>query len=394
MKDAKSDINDTPEAARSWAESRPAACRRLRELWSCCPTIPPGCDPANPAKPSALQAANALPADIRLFSCAMGAASDQALLESLATATDGRYYFMPTIDDLFEIYNYIRGQVSGDSIAVNQSATASNSVMPAFVDATAELATFTAAWADTKIRAVPGAPRKPNEVSVRLRDPRGELLPANAAFVRRQVGDGYIVFRIEEPAAGQWRMEVSTMEQTHLRYTAGVFLRSPLRLLLALHPRRVRAGQAIRLGAVMLDGRKPFANFPANATISAPSLGLVRLIENFRRELDQINPPKLRGGDTLPKDIARLLVLQRRLKGKEDLFARKSSSLRMAREPFPLTEAVLSRPDVKLDPNVPVLASTFTGTGEAGSYNIAVPVNGTIPAQPSVRARAVSVLAR
>jgi hypothetical protein len=131
-----------------------------------------GCDLANPAKPSALQAANALPADIRLFSCAMGAVSDQALLESLATATDGRYYFMPTIDDLFEIYNYIRGQVSGDSIAVNQSATASNSVMPAFVDATAELATFTAAWADTKIRAVPGAPRKPNEVSVRLRDPR------------------------------------------------------------------------------------------------------------------------------------------------------------------------------------------------------------------------------
>jgi Mg-chelatase subunit ChlD len=339
-----------------------------------------GCDPGNPAKPSALQAATALPADVRLFSCAMGPASDQALLESLAAATDGRYYFMPTIDDLFEIYNYIRGQVSGDSIAVNQSAMASNSVMPAFVDATAELATFTVAWADTKIRAVPGEPRKPNEVSIRLRDPAGNLLPSAASFVRRQVGDGYVIFRIEEPAAGQWRIEVSTTERTHLRYTAGVFLRSPLRLVLARHPRRVRAGQAIRLAAVMLDGKKPFANVPASAVISAPSLSLAGLIKKHRRALDGIDPPKLKGGDSLPKDIARLMVLQDRLRNEGDLFARKATSQRLARDTtFPLAGAVLSRPDVRLDPGTPVLATTFSGTSQAGSYNFAVSVSGTAP---------------
>ena len=111
--------------------------------------------------PTALQAVQALPTDVRLFSCAMGPTSDQALLESLASERNGRYYFMPHIDDLFEIYNYIRGQVTGDSIAVNASGQASHSVMPALVDPTAELATFVVTWADTGLHAVLGArPRR------------------------------------------------------------------------------------------------------------------------------------------------------------------------------------------------------------------------------------------
>lgn len=339
-----------------------------------------GCDSANPAKPSAIQAANALPADIRMFTCAMGAASDQALLESLATATDGRYYFMPTIDDLFEIYNYIRGQVSGDSIAVNQSASASTSVMPALVDSTAELATFTVAWANTKIRAVERTPRKPGEVSIRLRDPAGKLLPPHASFVRRQVGDGYIVFRMEEPPAGQWRIEVSTVEQTHLRYTAGVFLRSPLRLVVGLTPRRVRRGQAVRLGAVMLDGRRPFTSFRANATVSAPALGIGDILEKYRRELDQIvDFPKLPGGDSVPKEIARLLLLQKRLEPKENLFARKDSRLRFGLGRFPWDNALVSQGGIKIDPNEPALAVSVGNTAQPGSYNIALSVTGTAP---------------
>ena len=130
-----------------------------------------GCAPPGSTRPSALQAAQALPADVRLFSCAMGPASDQPLLESLAAATSGRYYFMPAIDELFEVYNYIRGQVSGTSIVVNQSGQASSSSVPAFIDAAARAATFTVAWADPGLRAVVGDPQKPHEVGVRLVDP-------------------------------------------------------------------------------------------------------------------------------------------------------------------------------------------------------------------------------
>ena len=201
-----------------------------------------GCAPAGSTRPSALDAAQALPTDVRLFSCAMGPASDQPLLESLAAATSGRYYFMPAIDELFEVYNYIRGQVSGTSIVVNQQGQASTSSVPAFIDAAARAATFTVAWADAGLRAVVGEPRKPNEVGIRLIDSRGRVVPEHASFVRRHLADTFVVCRIADPAPGRWRLQVQTMEQAHVAYTVGVFVDSPLRLVIAAYPRRVKVG--------------------------------------------------------------------------------------------------------------------------------------------------------
>ena len=93
-----------------------------------------GCDQGNPAKPSALAAATARPVNLPIYSCAMGPVSDQVLLGQLADVTGGQYRFMPTIDDLFEIYNYIRGQVTGDGVIVNESAMASVSQVSGWVD--------------------------------------------------------------------------------------------------------------------------------------------------------------------------------------------------------------------------------------------------------------------
>jgi subtilisin family serine protease len=331
----------------------------------------------DPARPTALTAANALPADVPLFSCAMGPASDQPLLESLASATGGRYYFMPMIDDLFEIYNYIRGQVTGDSLAVNQTGTASHSVMPAFVDATAERATFTVAWADRSIRFVPGDPRKSHEVSVRLRDPGGRLLPVHASFIRRQVGEGYVIFAIDEPAEGQWRIEVSTLETTHVRYTAGVFLRSPLRLAL-LHPRRVAAGQPIRFAATMVDGKQPFADVRIDVNVSAPSSSFAHWAKRHRRALDRIEPPKLPGGDTLPHDVARLTAFKD-AKALAELVHRPVSRARLTRGRPALDNGIWSPVDVSVDPRATVLSGIFNGTSEPGSYAVTFTATGAAP---------------
>ena len=177
---------------------------------------------------------------------------------------------------------------------------------------------------------------------------------------------------------GQWRIEVNTIERTHVRYTAGVFLRSPLRLVLAHAPRVIRAGDRLQLGAIMFDDRDPFANSAAQAIVSAPTLGLKKLIEKHRRALDRLDPVKVPDGDVLPVDIARLIGLERQ-DGMKDLFARKATRLRLPRRRFPLRDAILSRPDIKLDPNEPMLTATFGGAGEAGSYNVVVTVTGSSP---------------
>jgi subtilisin family serine protease len=348
-----------------------------------------GCDPANPAKPSALDAVAGLPANMPIYTCAMGPASDQTLLEQIANVTSGRYYYMPNIEDLFEIYNYIRGQVTGDAIVANESSMASSSRVAAFVDTLATEATFTLAWADSKMRYVSGEPKKANEVAVRLRDPRGKLVHANCSYVRRTVGQGYVMFELQEPAAGQWFVEVTTAGETHLRYTVGGFVRSPLRLLVSIKPQQIIAGMPINIAAQVFDGKFPITGFKSNIHVAGPALSIAGLLGKYKAQLKDIQPAKLPGGDTLPSDIGKLVTLRVRiLKDKKpDPFAHTvwPVTLRSA------TIADLQRlrfehlitpvaPVLPVAPSIPgVLAGRFTYTKQQGSYNVVMTVTGSSP---------------
>ena len=110
--------------------------------------------------PDARTVAGGLPADVAIYSCAMGPLSDQTLLEDLAASTDGQYLYMPTIDDLFLIVNVIREQVTGDGLVVNEQHTASASRVGALIEADATEATFLINWADSSLA---WSPRDPNE---------------------------------------------------------------------------------------------------------------------------------------------------------------------------------------------------------------------------------------
>jgi hypothetical protein len=283
---------------------------------------------------------------------------------------------MPAIDELFEIYNYIRGQVSGTSIVVNQQGQASSSSVPAFVDAAARAATFTVAWADAGLRAVLGDPSKAHEVGVRLVDPRGNAVPKHASFVRRHVADTFAVFRVEDPAPGRWHLQVQTLEQTHVTYTVGVFVDSPLRLVIGTYPRRLKVGDVVNVGAVMLDAATPFLPGRASAAISAPRLGLQQEIRRWRDALNDIEPPKI-DGDTLPTDVARLAVLSQRLK-KGEIFSRASTVHRLSRGRFPWNKALPRGSAVKVSANAPALTGSFVAS-QSGSYNLTVNASGVTP---------------
>lgn len=381
-----------------------------------------GCDPTNPAKPSALTAVAGLPANMPVYTCAMGPASDQTLLEQIADATNGRYYYMPTIDDLFEIYNYIRGQITGDAIVVNESATASSSRLAAVVDALATAATFTVAWADTKLRFVAGDPKKANEVSIKLRDPRGRLVHPSDSYVRRIVGQGYVVFKIQEPTPGQWFVEVATLGDTHVRYTVGGFVRSPLRLMVALRAGRVIPGATLSVATQMFDGKSQFSGFSASQKIIQPGLSVASLLKKFKTQLRDINPGTLPGGDVLPPDIARLTALRTQMlkARKPDPFIHnvKTVALRNVRladlprlnfrglpdigAPGLDVPGVSTPSPIPLDQPVPlstissILVGQFTDTREPGSYNVVVNASGTSPVSGTrfVRKTLVSVLVK
>lgn len=368
-----------------------------------------GCDPTNPAKPSALQAVAMLPANMPVYTCAMGPSSDQTLLDQIASTTNGRYYYMPTIDDLFEIYNYIRGQVTGDAIVANESATASSSRVAAFVDALASEATFTVAWADSKLRFVPGDAKKANELSIRLRDPRGRQLHPQCSYVRQTSGVGYVLFELQEPTPGQWFVEVSTVGDTHIRYTVGAFVRSPLRLAVTLAPKAVLAGIPMKIGVQVFDGKQPIAGFKADTRVTAPMLSIANLTTEFKTQLKDIRPVPAIGGDRLPTDVGKLLALRSKLiaQKKPDIFATSNT-------PVPLKVATaaslghlglshLVQPAVTpIGPGTAsvatptVLGGQFGQTQQQGSYNVVVVASGSSLGSNTrfVRKELVSVLVK
>jgi subtilisin family serine protease len=267
-----------------------------------------GCDETNPAKPWAVDAAAALPADLPIYSCAMGLASDQTLLAQLADDTDGRYYFMPTIDDLFEIYNYIRGQVTGDSVIVNESSAASVSQVSGWVDGCAESVLFTVAWHDRSLRYVPREPNGAGEIAVRLRSPGGRWLPRSATEFLRNAGDGYVSFTIHDPQPGLWTVEVATDRQQHTRYTVGGFARSPLTLQLDV-PTLVHVGDVISVKTSVGDRRGGINGVKVRATVSAPVASSADFIDKYRERLSRIKLPRDFLADGAP-DKARAQLAQ------------------------------------------------------------------------------------
>lgn len=280
------------------------------------------------SNPSAMDVVATLPANMPIYSCAMGPLSDQTLLEQIATVTDGRYYYMPTIDDLFEIYNYIRGQVSGEGIIVNESAMASRSRVAACVDATATQVTFTIAWAAPKLKFVAREPQGEAEISVRLRDPRGRLLHPNSSDIRRIEGDGYVVFQIQEPFPGQWHIEVETARKTHTRYTVGGFVRSPIRLDVSLLRKQFMAGIPLDFSVRVFDGKELVRGIKADTRIASP-INLADLLKQYSDQLRTVKPNFQ--GDKIPEPLARLLTLRNQLQSAtgQDILAHSVTKLRL-----------------------------------------------------------------
>jgi hypothetical protein len=286
-----------------------------------------GCDQSNPGKPSALDAAAALPADLPIYSCAMGPASDQNLLGQLANESNGRYYFMPTIDDLFEIYNYIRGQVTGDGIIVNESSMASTSQVSGWVDGCAQSVLFTVAWHEPSLKYVPREPKGPHQIAVRLRSPGGRWLPRSATEFVCTIGDGYVSFAIQEPQPGLWTVEVSTSRARHTPYTVGGFVRSTVGLRIDV-PVFVAQGEPLDIRARVINGRKPIDGVKMLAQVSALPTSNDDYFRKFEKQLKEIKIPDALNADGQPDKIrlqtARLVLLRDQIRSKtgEDILAR------------------------------------------------------------------------
>ena len=363
-----------------------------------------GCQAGSTTRPSAMDIVSNMPDNMPVYSCAMGSTSDQELLEQIASETDGLYYYMPTIDDLYEIYNYIRGQVSSDSLIVNETGTASTKQIGAFVDDLATEATFSVAWTNKRLEYNPGTLMK-NSISVKLRDPNGNLLNSNYCHIHRIVGDGYVIFKMLEPAPGKWFVEIETPQDEHTLFNVGGFVRSPITMNLFAKPIQI-AKKPLNFTTHVLHGDDIITGYKARAQIIEPVYSKASLFTKYKDLLARLKFPLKIKEDKLPDDIIKIHTLRNSLikDKKVDLFKIRAKpnvvSLRpiRKRDIVPDTYSVFSmrtRTDL-LDKLRNSFIGQFPQTDKIGSYNIKVTAAGISPRTRSrfIRKKMVSVLVK
>jgi len=328
-----------------------------------------GCRRSDDTRRWAIDAVEALPEDVRVYTCALGPLSNGVDLAEMAGSSGGRFFSAPTVDDLGVVFGFIRGAITHDGVIASESSFASKSRVGAYVEEGATRACFTCAWDDPSLDFAPGSPSKRTDISVRLWHPRGRIVHPDASFVRRVVGRGHVVFDVADPAPGRWYIEVSTALRTHTRYTAAGFVTSGLVVDVTTPSARLIPGAPLDiLVRARMDGSTIDA-LSASATMTSPLSSVQALRRRNARQLDALRSSLPAGDADVDPAAVALLELDRRSGGA--LLRRRSSGLTFS----PYRGGLRAR----------------VATSAAGTYSARVLVRGRAGGRPFERWELISV---
>ncbi len=224
-----------------------------------------------------------VPEGIEVHAVALGTAADQPLLQDMAAATGGRYYFSPDALTLDEIYNFVRADVAGEQLVHNQTTTMDGAcddldvTHRIAIEAGVAMATFCVTFAG------------------HAGEPSVTLLPPDRTHARLPVPtcrDGHWHVRVRRPEAGTWRLRIEAPRVGEVVCNVAAFVHSRLRLelpelagespletLFALEPRVVDGEQAVRAVRVTRTALAPAASLaqlqrsPARAHLATHDRG-------------------------------------------------------------------------------------------------------------------------
>jgi murein tripeptide amidase MpaA len=168
--------------------------------------------------PSVASILPTIPADIRVFTIALGATADTVLLEEIATTTGGLFYQSPGGLELHEIYNQIRADVSDDDLVINEELDSDDdgcAECQFLIEPNVHVLNLSYSWETVGFRPC-----------IRLFSPAGREMTATDLGVTIRIADSYCIVSVRRPAAGQWRASVENAP-THAIIAA--FVRAPLK---------------------------------------------------------------------------------------------------------------------------------------------------------------------
>jgi hypothetical protein len=307
---------------------------------------------------------------------ALGMASDQALLQHIASVSGGTYHFTPDELGLFDIYN------------VTHSATADTDVVLADTIALPAEAAGVQPRSFAR-RIIIDCDADYAEVSVAMHEPHAQVEASLRCLSVPDVDLGRIdlrsapgcqVMRWKRPQPGVYELSVRVIASGSATCSVAAFVQSPLRLHMAVIRDRIEMGAPFDLPFTILDGGKPIVRTSVSAQSFAPATSIRLLAREWKPGM---RLPESTGHDGLPEPVARALAVRANLRNTT------------GRDPFTYMckDVHLIHPDLTRAREWPFVVRIPTAKTIEGSYNLRLVTRGrTAQGCPFVRLGFRSVL--
>jgi len=243
---------------------------------------------------------------VPVYTIALGNNGQVQTLQQIASGTGGTFHLSPTPFDLADIYNEIIGQTNVANVVANNKRSVNQNtfwVLPGTVAQGTSEATFSVSWTNWAVSYTSGMPVG-NQVNVTLQDPSGG--PASATPTA--VGNGFVVFKVQNPASGIWKAAIWSSASGTLGTSGGIFDPQLTAKLQVEAPMSAQVGNPVALSARVVDADgSPVSNVSVSATLEAPSMDPDQAVKNHRSRLDALPRSKESKEES---DNVRMLALQ------------------------------------------------------------------------------------
>ncbi|MBL8179797.1 MAG: S8 family serine peptidase [Bryobacterales bacterium] len=258
-------------------------------------------------------------AGIKVYTIALGPASDIAVLDNIASRTGtGAVRMVESAADLHklhEIYYGILGGVGCGGVIHLDSATAApgDLTQSAVVDATAREAIFALSWHNVT-----------SKLELRLQDPGGAVIQPSSGFFHF-AGSTHRYYRIPKPKPGVWKLIAHNGSDVSEPVTLAGLSDSDVRCRFILDPKFLFDRKLLFLMEATFAGR-PVKDAKITAAVTFPTVSIAAAIKKFRRQLSAIRVPTDKLGKDKPDmDKLKLDLLATKMAAQgRDVFSRKT----------------------------------------------------------------------
>jgi len=267
-----------------------------------------------------------IPADVPIFTIALGPAANEPALQAIANSRPNGQHFMVDADEdifrLHEIYAELQGLAAGapmvglNSVELSGQQESDEEVP---IEEGSEEASFTLSYdpADD-----PGG----KQIELRVIDPDGKRRTLKTAAVLERRQSGFHLVRVAAPKAGIWRVKaLNRGTERPVRCVTAVSTRGPIAF--SADPPQVEEERLFVRAQLFLKG-KPLKDADVVARVTAPTLSRDDVLAQYGDQVREIRLPKEVNEEGLSEEQMlnlKLAIFARQFIGKEGgLYQRKT----------------------------------------------------------------------